>query len=251
MRQLRRALRRGQGPQPLPRLPEAALGEIQPRRAQAEVPQEGAFRPSADHLALPGTAAGARHEQDRFPDGNHHAHPRNQAARGAFRRQEPLREGREPPADGQFQGTWHGDGHHDGQPLRHQARRLSHRRQRGRRDGGLRRARGHGGVCLHAGGHAGHQPEGVLPVRREDLPRQRPHHRLRAHRGRGQGEERLVRCQHAQGALSHRGQENDGPRTRRAVRLGAARRDPLPDRRRHGLDWHVEGLCRTRSARLA
>ena len=59
--------------------------------------------------------------------------------------------------------------------------------------------------------------------------------------------EGLVRRLHAQGAVPPRGQEDDGPGAGRAARLAPARRDPLPDRRRHRPDRHVEGVRRTRS----
>ena len=45
------------------------------------------------------------------------------------------------------------------------------------------------------------------------------------------------------------GQEGDGLRARRAARLGAARRDLLPDRRRHRPDRHVEGVRRAGGGR--
>ena len=47
----------------------------------------------------------------------------------------------------------------------------------------------------------------------------------------------------AQGALPHRGQEDDGLRDRRAARLAGARRDPLPDRRRGRPDRHPQGAA--------
>ena len=53
---------------------------------------------------------------------------------------------------------------------------------------------------------------------------------------------RLVRVRDAQGAVPRRGQEDDGLRARRAARLEAARRDPLPHRRRHRARRHVEGV---------
>ena len=65
-----------------------------------------------------------------------------------------------------------------------------------------------------------------------------------AHRRRGRGGGPLVRLLDAEGALPARGQEGDGAGAGRAVRLGAARRDLLPDRRRHRPDRHVEGLRR-------
>ena len=48
----------------------------------------------------------------------------------------------------------------------------------------------------------------------------------------------------------NRRQEDDGAGARRAARLDGARRDFLPDRRRHRFDRHVEGVCRTRGDRL-
>ena len=72
----------------------------------------------------------------------------------------------------------------------------------------------------------------------------RPDHRRRPRLRRARARERLVRVRDAQGALPDRGQEDDGLRDRRAARLDAARRDPLPDRRRHGPHRHVEGLRR-------
>ena len=52
---------------------------------------------------------------------------------------------------------------------------------------------------------------------------------------RAQAGRRLVRCLHAQRALSHRRQENDGLRSRRTVRLAIARRDLLSRRRGVGM----------------
>ena len=82
------------------------------------------------------------------------------------------------------------------------------------------------------------------------LPRQRPDRRLRQDRRRGQGQGRLVRHLDAEGAVSDRGQEDDGARARRAARLAGAGRDPLSDRRRHRPDRHVEGVRRARGDRL-
>ena len=52
----------------------------------------------------------------------------------------------------------------------------------------------------------------------------------------------LVRRLHAEGAVPHRRQEDDGLRAGRAARLALARLDHLPHRRRHGHRRHVEGL---------
>ena len=61
----------------------------------------------------------------------------------------------------------------------------------------------------------------------------------------------LVRHVHAQGAVPPGRQEDDGPGAGRAARLAAARRDPLPDRRRHRPDRHVEGVRGIARAGLA
>ena len=53
---------------------------------------------------------------------------------------------------------------------------------------------------------------------------------------------RLVRVRDPEGAVPRRGQEDDGLRDRGADGLDAARRDPLPDRRRHRPRGDVEGL---------
>ena len=71
--------------------------------------------------------------------------------------------------------------------------------------------------------------------------------RLVAERAAARG---LARRLDAEGALPRRGQEDDGLRARRGLRLGAPRRDPLPDRRRHRADRHVEGLRRDGGAGL-
>ena len=59
---------------------------------------------------------------------------------------------------------------------------------------------------------------------------------------RGQGKSWLVRYLDPQGAVSHRGEEDDGHRVGRTAELAGARCDPLSDRRRHRAHRHVEGL---------
>ncbi len=61
---------------------------------------------------------------------------------------------------------------------------------------------------------------------------------------------RLVRRQHAQGALPHRRQEDHGLRSGRADGLGTAGRHLLSHRRRRGHDRHVEGVRRDGEAGL-
>ena len=154
-------------------------------------------------------------------------------------------QGRVAAADGQLQEPRHDRRRQHGEAARPEAPGHPDGGQRRRRAGGLRRAGRHGGVRLHAGRHAGHQPDRGAPRRRPRLPRQRPHHRLRPARPRGRAGDGLVRHVHAQGAVPPRRQEDDGPGAGRAVRLVAARRDPLPDRRRHRPDRHVEGVRRS------
>ena len=83
------------------------------------------------------------------------------------------------------------------------------------------------------------------------------HARGRAHRRRGKagarvrGGERLLRRLDAARAVSHRREEDDGHRDRRAVRLEAADAHHLSDRRRHGAHRHVEGVRRDARRRLA
>ena len=72
--------------------------------------------------------------------------------------------------------------------------------------------------------------------------RRRPDHRCRPHRRREGQAARLVRRLDAEGAVPHRGQEDDGLRARRAARLAVPRLDHLSDRRRHRHGRHVEGV---------
>ena len=73
---------------------------------------------------------------------------------------------------------------------------------------------------------------------------------MRQDRRRRQGGDELVRHLHPQGALQDRGQEDHGPRARRAVRLGRPpRRHHVPHRRRHRAHRHVEGVRRAQGAR--
>ena len=52
----------------------------------------------------------------------------------------------------------------------------------------------------------------------------------------------VVRCFHAEGAVSRGGQEDDGLRAGGAIGLGVSRRGVLSHRRRGGHDRHVEGV---------
>ena len=61
---------------------------------------------------------------------------------------------------------------------------------------------------------------------------------------------RLVRPRHAEGAVSPRGQEDDGARAGGAARLGDARHADLPDGGRHRPRRHLEGVRRAGRARV-
>ena len=172
------------------------------------------------------------------------------AARQAARALATVRQGRVAAADRQLQEPRHDRGRQHGEVARREARRAADGRQRRRRGGRLRRPRRDGVLRLHAGRHAGRQPVRGAPVRREGVPRQRPHQRLRQDREGRRGADGLVRPLHAEGAVPPRRQEDDGPGTGRAARLDAAGRDPLPDRRRHRADRHVEGVRGARTGWL-
>ena len=115
-------------------------------------------------------------------------------------------------------------------------------RQRRQRRCCVRRRGRHRSAHLHAARRPASQLHRVQGLRRPRHPGRRPHLRLRPDRRRAQGRRRLVRRQHAQGALPHRRQEDHGLRNRRAVPLDPARRDPLSHRRRRRSDRHVESL---------
>ena len=104
--------------------------------------------------------------------------------------------------------------------------------------------RGPQGPRLPAEGHRPALRDGDRGLRRSRRDGRRPHHRRGpALRGAGEGA-RLVRVRDLEGALPRRGQEDDGLRDRGADGLDAARRDPLPDRRRHRPRGDVEGVRR-------
>src|SRR5207248_7174602 len=83
---------------------------------------------------------------------------------------------------------------------------------------------------------------GVPTLWRGSAPRRR-HHRGRRQVAEGERTEGRLRRLDAQGALPHRGQEDDGVRALRAARR-IARRDRVSDRRRHRSGRDVEGVRR-------
>ena len=116
---------------------------------------------------------------------------------------------------------------------------------------GLCCARRHRSAHFHAGGDSQGQRQRVPRTGRARHPHQRPHHRLWRRSRQAQGRRRLVRRLHPQRALSRRGQEDPRLRTRRATRLGFARRCPVSDRRWHRPRRHVEGFRRDAGSRWA
>ena len=94
-------------------------------------------------------------------------------------------------------------------------------RQRGSGMVGVRRARRDGFAHRDAGRRPGDHSSRVRGRRCRALPRRRADQpRRRAGQGGGRGAGRLPGGLHAQGAVSHRGQEDDGLRDRRAARAG-------------------------------
>ena len=142
---------------------------------------------------------------------------------GQTRRRRNPGQGRRPPADRLVQGARPGHGGVDGQSARHQAHGDADQWQCRRRACGLCRACRHQDHDLLPGGHAGSERQRDRAAGRHRLSRQRPDRRLRQDRRRGQGQGRLVRHLDAEGAVPDRGQEDDGPRARRAARIGTCR----------------------------
>ncbi len=239
-----------QHPADHPRGP-AALGPLRPRCHRCCCRSRCAAVAPGRHVALPRAAAGRRRRSAGHPGRDDDAVARRPAPGCAPGPGEPAHQGRVAPADGVLQGPRHGHGGLDGARAGGPPRGSPHRGQRRRRPGRLRCSRRHGRLGLHAGGHAHGQPLRGVALRRARLPRGRAHHRLRRHRPRRRGADGLVRHEHAQGALSHRGQEDDGPGAGRPARLAPARRRPLSHRWRHRPHRHVEGVRRAGVAGLA
>ncbi len=245
----RRALSRRPNSQSFARR-QTAAGPLRSRRREEGAEQRCAGAPRAGSLALSRIAAGAQgrgHRQSRRSDDA--AGVDAEAGEETRRRRTPG-ERRRPPADRLVQGARAGDGGVDGEGARHQAHGDADQRQCRRGAGGLRQPLRHQDHDLLPGGHAGSECQRDRPARRGGLSRQRPDRRLRQAGRRRQGQDRLVRHLDAEGAVPDRRQEDDGPRTGRAARLGSAGRHLLSDRRRHRPDRHVEGVRRTRSHRL-
>ena len=178
------------------------------------------------------------------PRGGLHAPSRRPAARRPPRPSPARGQGGGRQPDGLVQGPRPVDGGLDGEGPRRDRRVPPLGRQRGQRPRRLRGGRRPQGPRLPAEGHRPALRDGDRGLRRPRRDGGRPHHRRGpALRGAGEGA-RLVRVRDAQGALPRRGQEDDGLRDRGADGLDAARRDPLPDRRRHRPRGDVEGLRR-------
>ncbi len=241
----RRALSGGSDPRPFP----CRTSFARPLRSGCG---RGACRPRGDRsapdrpVALARAAAGARQRRYRQPGRD------RDAAHSAAEIRRPQRagEGRGPPADRIVQGARAGDGGGDGQGARHHAHRHAHQRQCRRRARRLCQPGGHRDDRLLSRRHARDQRARDRDAGRARVARQRPDRRLRRDRRRGRETGPLVRFLDAQGAVSDRGQEDDGARAGRPVRLDAAQGDLLSHRRRHRPDRHVEGVPGAGNARL-
>ena len=95
-----------------------------------------------------------------------------------------------------------------------------------------------------AGGYARADSRGNPRAGRRPAAAGRTDQRLRPDRAGALRRGRMVGSLHPQGALPGRGQEDDGLRTLRAAGGAPARRDRLPDGRRHRPDRDVEGVRR-------
>ena len=230
---------------------QTAAGALRSCRRRQGAQQGQARRARARSVALSRTAAGARSDEHRQPGrSDDAADPHVASCKRKLGGGEILvkDEGRLPT--GSFKARGLVDGGVDGQGARHQAHGDADQRQCRRRARGLRRAAGIK-ATIFCPTTRRRSTSARSRCKAHGLSRQRPDRRLRQDRRRGQGASRLVRRLDAEGAVPHRGQEDDGPRTGRAARLGAAGRDLLSDRRRHRPDRHVEGLRRAGSDRLS
>ena len=222
----------------------AAAGALRPRRREEGADQGRAERAPGRSVEMARASARAQGRKHRQPRRGCDAADFAAEAREEARRRRDHREGRRPPADRLVQGARPRDGGVDGEGARRQAHGDADQRQCRRGARRLREPLRHPHHHLLSGGYARDQSLRDRARRRARLSRQRADRRLRQAGGAGQGGGRLVRHLDLEGAVPDRGQEDDGARTCRAVRLGRARRDLLSDRRRHRPDRHVEGLRR-------
>ncbi len=162
---------------------------------------------------------------------------------------EPAGQGRGAASDRLVQGARPGDGGDHGEAVRDRAHRHADQRQCRRRPRRLRGPRRHRDHRHLPGRNARDQRHRDRRLRRPRLCRRRPDRRMRRAGRQGRGEGPVVRLLDAQGAVPPRRQEGHGLRACRAARLGTARRDLLPDRRRHRPDRHVEGVRRAGGGR--
>jgi hypothetical protein len=229
----------------------ADLGAVRPAGDQAGGGARADRAATPGPVAVAGAAAGDRPGPRRHARRGADAAAAGTAARGVAGAVGPVGEGRLAAAHRLVQGPRAGGGDHHGPRAGRDAGGHPHGRQRRRGDGGLRGSGGHGGVRLHAGRHADDQSVRGGAVRCQGVPGRRADHRLRADRAGGAGADGLVRPVDAARAVPAGGEEDDGAGAGAAVQLAAARRDPLPHRRRYGADRHVEGFRRAGRAGLA
>ena len=198
-------------------------GALRPRRPPRAAGAGEPRGPRAHHVAVPrADAARRRRGAGDAGRGLHAADPRAAAGPRA-RADEPLHQGRVAQPDQLLQGARAVGGRHQGAHLG--ATNLSVPSAGNAANAmaayaAARRARGQG---LHAEGREGPVHPRVRALRRGRHAGRRPHHRRGPHRGGARQAAGLVRRLHAQGALPHRRQEDDGVRAGRAAGLA------LPD----------------------
>ena len=229
----------------------AAAGALRPRAGAGERHSRGDRRAAAHAVALPRGTPGprprARHDPGRGDDA---AAPAAGVRRGD-RRTGTADEGRRPDPHRHLQGSRRGRRRVPRAGARREGRGDADERQRRRRLVGVRRAGRPGQPDRDAGRCPRDHPArvrggrcGAVPGRRPDQPRRR------AGQGGGRGAQRIPGGLDPQGAVPHRGQEDDGLRDRRAARLAGARRDPLPGRRWRRSDRDPQGDAGDAGARL-
>ena len=217
----------------------AAAGALRPGRRRATLMPRRWPAPGR-HVEMARTAAASRGAE---PVSLGETERRWCACSHAARRAESAGQGRGPPADRIVQGARARDGGQHGQAFRGRPIAMP--------------TNGNAGAALAAyGAAAGIKTIVICPAETPEIniPRPLPTARMSmsptarstsaaaGRQGRRGGP--LVRLLDAEGALSARRQEGHGARARRAIGLAIARRDLLPDGRRHRPDRHVEGLRR-------
>ena len=209
-----------------------------------------ARRPRAEHVALSRADADLRRRAPGDAWRRLHAALSCTLARPVARPRAALHQGRIAQPDELLQGPGPVRGDHAREIPGRDDDRPAHGGQRRQRRGGVCRSGGARVRSVHPERRQAALRRRMPAIRRQRDARRRPHHRRRPPRRGNRQAARLVRRVDAEGAVSHRGQEDHGLRACRADRLALARLDHLSDRRRHRHGRHVESLRRARTNRL-